>query len=680
MDRFCKKIKVFFSAVFAVLLAASGLVPASAEESKPRVYRGTFQYSAMSGKISDDFYYSDGYFAGSATKSNAHLRTMSAVLAFSTVAYDDEAVFAQGVKELFTDIGFDAGQMDFQDMDITGSDTIGSVIAHKDIDGVSLIAVVIRGNNYDGEWTNNFLAGKSGDPEGFSGAAAKVLSRLDSYRDSHGITKAKYWVTGYSRAGAVANLIGKTLNEDRDKYGADADGIFVYTFEAPNCSSDDVHFDNIHNVVDDSDLVPYLYPTAWGLGLNGVTEQIGGSGVTVKAQYFDMFSSGFTGDHGEVDQAEFLREFFEFAGENISRDRYADDLQQPVMNVSEVFFQKTPEERSQLSEYMTTVTEEANSDIGMVLVSLPVWMMPESDFAADSLTNHYYKHLDSVRERTDVPLTDDEYQLLKDSLKPLVRCYLHLLSSDKSYTRQDSDGKTEKLPLFRLFTFANHMEEFVSPHYCENILEKLKARDDYYSSRFTVPMGEVFCGGRYTFEEYGDQLAQKAAELGFSENDIVSLKNGYNISVESKIMPLTEDDIPDAIKNADNVAAQYRCYSISPIKQIGFRTQPADAPFSGNTATVVVENEDNRDRDYTVYIGEGAEKTEVTVNRQDGADVLTISAPTADVYVVAFNESGRGSTIDELSGTAAPIIITVAAVIVPAAAFLIIYKKRTAKH
>ena len=105
MDRFCKKIKVFFSAVFAVLLAASGLVPASAEESKPRVYRGTFQYSAMSGKISDDFYYSDGYFAGSATKSNAHLRTMSAVLAFSTVAYDDEAVFAQGVKELFTDIG-----------------------------------------------------------------------------------------------------------------------------------------------------------------------------------------------------------------------------------------------------------------------------------------------------------------------------------------------------------------------------------------------------------------------------------------------------------------------------------------------------------------------------------------------------------------------------------------------
>ena len=46
-----------------------------------------------------------------------------------------------------------------------------------------------------------------------------------------GTASVKIWITGYSRAGAVANLVAARLDEDSSYSQKD---VYAYTFSAPN--------------------------------------------------------------------------------------------------------------------------------------------------------------------------------------------------------------------------------------------------------------------------------------------------------------------------------------------------------------------------------------------------------------------------------------------------------------
>ena len=64
-------------------------------------------------------------------------------------------------------------------MDMTDGgtpDTIGTAIAHKKINDHDVVAIAIRGEKYEQEWVSNFIAGLSGDANGFADAAVAKIA------------------------------------------------------------------------------------------------------------------------------------------------------------------------------------------------------------------------------------------------------------------------------------------------------------------------------------------------------------------------------------------------------------------------------------------------------------------------------------------------------------------------
>ena len=116
-----------------------------------------------------------------------------------------------------------------------GTDTIGVSIGSKVLqqyDGSTgklkdtdstLIVVTIRGANYEKEWASNVTLGNGadtdGEAQGFSEAADQTIEAVDYYisrydlQDEVEAGKVKFWVAGFSRAGATANITSKRLIE-----------------------------------------------------------------------------------------------------------------------------------------------------------------------------------------------------------------------------------------------------------------------------------------------------------------------------------------------------------------------------------------------------------------------------------------------------------------------------------
>lgn len=152
-------------------------------------------------------------------------------------------------------------------------DSIGFAFGHKTVDTSELFAVSIRGFNYGLEWTNNFKIGKTGNHEGFDGSAQIVRTELLKYINLYkGSKAAKIWVSGYSRAGAVANA----LVYNPSLLGVNNDAIYAYTFEAPasldssNCNEDI----NVHNVLNSGDVIAAVVPSNYNIGRCGTVYPI----------------------------------------------------------------------------------------------------------------------------------------------------------------------------------------------------------------------------------------------------------------------------------------------------------------------------------------------------------------------------------------------------------------------
>ena len=258
--------------------------------------KGYFEYDLMSTDEFDTlspFYYSDGYFLEDPAIYNKHLATMS--INAATAAFGRMTTHVEGnayanhfanIKQLFSDIGCDDDNFfvneDYQMKPAYfGEDgrltTIGVAISQKEISAgdetYTLVPVAIRGGGYETEWASNVTIGKEGEAEGFSDAANQVYAHVQDYIQSYGLSekvaagKVKFWVVGYSRAGATANLTSKRLV---DFYGAQGNQVYGYTFEAPMggtefAKSDEAHTGNgeyptIHNTVNQLDFVTLVAP------------------------------------------------------------------------------------------------------------------------------------------------------------------------------------------------------------------------------------------------------------------------------------------------------------------------------------------------------------------------------------------------------------------------------------
>ena len=243
---------------------------------------GTFKYAGMMNNKVDaeaEYYYRDDYFRSSSEVYNPSLATMSLCLELSTWSSYEEKVWAnktKNVRALLDEIGFEAYAQNDLWSSAPTTNSIGVVAARKQIDDSTLIALVVRGGGYGDEWGGNFLVGEKNVHEGFAIARDQVLKFLKSYIKEQQITgRIKLWIVGYSRGGAVANMVGCYLNhmDVYEKMSMFPDGklatsdMYCYTFEAPqgtiklNSSYKDL---NIHNIVNANDVVTLLAPSGWG--------------------------------------------------------------------------------------------------------------------------------------------------------------------------------------------------------------------------------------------------------------------------------------------------------------------------------------------------------------------------------------------------------------------------------
>lgn len=266
------------------------------------VYRGTTSYSMMTYSdeaMSTYYYYSDGFFKDDPSKYNEHLASCSMAFEISCSKHNEDLGDGSGnldysrkftnLAQVFADIGCDQQKIyanDFYFQQPT-QDSIGCAIASKPLsydEDTLLVPIVVRGMGYESEWGSNAFLDASGPHAGFKKAADIVVANVAEYillndlGDKVSNGKVKFWIMGHSRAGATSNLAAKLLT---DKYCANGNKVFCYTFEPPYCAvcpigtktPEDVvvadytyqgRYLNIHNTINACDPVIYIpHPLLW---------------------------------------------------------------------------------------------------------------------------------------------------------------------------------------------------------------------------------------------------------------------------------------------------------------------------------------------------------------------------------------------------------------------------------
>ncbi len=248
-------------------------------ENSPKQLNFTYQSSDK------DFvakcYYTDDYFEKSSYTYNHSLATMSLCFAMSAFGSGggSYANKSQNAQELLKNMGFDSAEIKVsEEFKVKPStDSIGAIAGIKPIRAknkdYTLIALAIRGSGYEQEWASNFTIGTSGQHAGFAKAKNDVINFLQEYiteeKEKGNIPgDVKFWVTGFSRAAATANLVGAKLNDGISGVSYLGDDVYTYCFETPAGGLKDQAkrsvYDNIFNIINSNDPVPYVAPAAMG--------------------------------------------------------------------------------------------------------------------------------------------------------------------------------------------------------------------------------------------------------------------------------------------------------------------------------------------------------------------------------------------------------------------------------
>ena len=283
-----------------------------------KLVKGYFSYPSVvdsEADLSGVFYYSDGYFLDGAEGNygnpdlyNTHLATMSMSMAMAAFysnlgnadSFETDRHYtykSQNIERLFTDIGIAPEDIFISDSNTLrpGTNTIGVAIGHKEIgsNGEILVPIAVRGAGYESEWFGNTTVGVSGEHQGFATAADQVFALVRDYITKYGLEEAaasgkiKFWIAGYSRAGATSNLTARRLVEAYcDGTGTSMNNhVYAYCFEAPKGGMNSEmkltseKYYCIHNCINKVDLVPLVAPEEMGFIRYGVDHYVPGGKV-----------------------------------------------------------------------------------------------------------------------------------------------------------------------------------------------------------------------------------------------------------------------------------------------------------------------------------------------------------------------------------------------------------------
>lgn len=216
------------------------------------------------------FRYSDSFFLHSACSYDHELAIMSLGLTMSAFTYK-----ADGDKHARAGAACDwLRRPHYRKLPLRRSAKLRRLLrihhrGKKAPDDTFLIPVVIRSHCYGGEWVSNAHAVEEAYPDhavGFKAAADGVYDAVTDYITRRGfdLGRVKLWLCGYSRGGAVTNLLGARFTFES---GIGKDNIFAYSFATPVTVFDRacLFTDNIFNIMSEMDIVPRMPLRYWAL-------------------------------------------------------------------------------------------------------------------------------------------------------------------------------------------------------------------------------------------------------------------------------------------------------------------------------------------------------------------------------------------------------------------------------
>jgi hypothetical protein len=160
------------------------------------------------------------------------------------------------------------------------------MMAAKDVDGETVVAVAVRGGKYGDEWGSNGRVGRDGEAlgyhYGFRKSAEDALVQLKEYAAENEISlgEAKIWITGFSRGAAVSNVLAAILV---DEGAVDPANLYAYTFATPSTVSQSRvtgEYPGIYNVVNPLDIVTRL-----PMNVSGTSETASGRTINYDWDY-----------------------------------------------------------------------------------------------------------------------------------------------------------------------------------------------------------------------------------------------------------------------------------------------------------------------------------------------------------------------------------------------------------
>lgn len=270
-------------------------------------YTMSFRSELSQMDIEHEYYYSDSFFAHTSVQYDHQLAlaTLGMVTAAFNTWASDAKYWANGdvgredsLDAAYTKLGFGDVKYRYYDVDVgKAGDFVGWSTARKTITlngkRTTIVALILRGGGYGGEWVSNLHTGAGHAHSGFIIPVHEVFADLKNYlaaaQQKGELGVVKLWMGGYSRGAAVANLLAARVNKELP--GLERENVFVYTFATPVALGPQDYPDlqqdydnnhnadgslkeswgesNIFNIISSGDIVPHLLPEEWSFHRNG---------------------------------------------------------------------------------------------------------------------------------------------------------------------------------------------------------------------------------------------------------------------------------------------------------------------------------------------------------------------------------------------------------------------------
>ena len=203
-----------------------------------------------------DFPYSDSFFSlspeeFSITMARASMGLTASAFRSPKMPFQYEAYLREAGFTGITGFGYDRAPSE---------DSLSGVIGMKRVGGCTVIAAAACGQGYGNEWASNFKVGGGDRHEGFDAAARLFEEHLAQYLKEQGIEGSKkLWVSGFSRASAVGNILAADMIES-----GEFDTVYAYLFGVPRTTRQPVRYPGIYNICGQFDPVPSVPLQTWG--------------------------------------------------------------------------------------------------------------------------------------------------------------------------------------------------------------------------------------------------------------------------------------------------------------------------------------------------------------------------------------------------------------------------------